>query len=125
HFNALRNSGCTVSQVNKAIKTAKAIFTYAFDSEYVISNVMQRHPKLQPVDGEPTANRGVFTETELQAIFATATPFELALFGTLSISGPRPGEIYALERHKCLIGLAERTGLEPAPIPMKSISYWR
>jgi integrase len=58
---------------------------------------MQRHPKLQPVDGEPTANRGVFTETELQAIFATATPFELALFGTLSISGPRPGEIYALD----------------------------
>jgi len=36
HFNALRNNGCTVSQVNKAIKTAKAIFTYAFDSEYTI-----------------------------------------------------------------------------------------
>jgi integrase len=97
HFNALRNSGCTVSQVNKSIKTAKAIFTYAFDSEYVTSNIMQRYPKLQRVDGEPTANRGVFTETELQAIFATATPFELALFGTLSISGPRPGEIYALD----------------------------
>ena len=26
-----------------------------------------------------------------------ATPFELALTGTLSISGPRPGEIYALD----------------------------
>jgi integrase len=97
HFNALRNSGCTVSQVNKSIEAAKAIFTYAFDLEYVTSNVMHRYPKLQRVDGERTANRGVFTEAELQAIFATATAFEVALFGTLSISGPRPGEIYALD----------------------------
>lgn len=97
HFNALRNSGYTVSQVNKSIKTAKAIFTYAFDSEYITSNVMQRYPKLQRVEGERKANRGVFTEAELQAIFAAATPFELSLFGTLSISGPRPGEIYALD----------------------------
>jgi integrase len=97
HFNALRNSGRTASQVNKSIKAAKAIFTYAFDLEYVTSNVMQRFPKLQRVDGERTANRGVFTEAELQAIFANATAFELALFGTLSVSGPRPGEIYALD----------------------------
>ncbi len=97
HFNALRNSGLTVSQVNKAIKVAKAIFTYAFDLEYVTSNVMQRFPKLQRVEGERTANRGVFTEAELKAIFASATAFELALIGTLSISGPRPGEIYALD----------------------------
>jgi integrase len=97
HINALRNSGCTVSQVNKSIKAAKAIFTYAFDLEYVTSNVMHRFPKLPRVDGERTANRGVFTEGELQAIFASATAFELALFGTLSISGPRPGEVYALD----------------------------
>ena len=97
HFNALRNNGCTVSQVNKAIKVAKAIFTYAFDAEYVASNVMSRYSKLQRVEGERTANRGVFTEAELQAIFAIATPFELSLFGTLSVSGPRPGEIYALD----------------------------
>ncbi len=97
HFNALRNSGSTVSQVNKSIKTAKAIFTYAFDSEYVISNIMQRYPKLQRVQGEPTANRAVFRETELQAIFATATLFESALFGTLGTSGARPGEVYALD----------------------------
>jgi len=97
HFNALRNSGSTVSQVNKSIKTAKAIFTYAFDSEYVISNIMQRYPNLQRVQGEPTANRAVFRETELQAIFATATLFESALFGTLDTSGARPGEIYALD----------------------------
>jgi integrase len=97
HFNALRNDGCTVSQVNKSIKAAKAIFTYAFDLEYVTSNVMQRYPKLQRVEGEAKANRGVFTEAELQAIFATATAFELALFGTLSMTGPRPGEIYALD----------------------------
>jgi integrase len=97
HFNALRNSGRTVSQVNKSIKAAKAIFTFAFDSEFVITNIMQRYPKLQRVEGEPRANRGVFTEAELQAILATATPFELGLFGTLSISGPRPGEIYALD----------------------------
>ena len=58
HFNALRNSGCTVAQVNKSIKAAKAIFTYAFDSEYVTSNVMHRFPKLQRVEGERTANRG-------------------------------------------------------------------
>ena len=85
----LANSGCTVSQVNKSIKAAKAIFTYAFDLEYVTSNIMQRYPRLQRVDGEPKANRGVFTEAELQAIFASATPFELGLFATLSISGPR------------------------------------
>jgi integrase len=97
HFNALRNSGRTVSQVNKSIKVAKAIFTYAFDLEYVTSNVMQRFPKLHRVDGEQTANRGVFTEAELKAIFANATAFELALVATLSISGPRPGEIYALD----------------------------
>jgi integrase len=97
HFNALRNNGCTVSQVNKAIKAAKAICTYAFDLEYVTSNVMHRYPKLQRVDGERTANRGVFTEAQLQAIFAKATAFELALIGTLSVSGPRPGEIYALD----------------------------
>jgi integrase len=97
HFNALRNQGCTVSQVNKAIKAAKAMFTYAFDLEYVTSNIMQRYPRLQRVDGERKANRGVFTEAELQAIFATATMFELGLFGTLSLSGPRPGEVYALD----------------------------
>jgi integrase len=97
HFNALRNGGCTVSQVNKSIKAAKAIFTYAFDLEYVTSNVMQRYAKFQRVEGETSANRGVFTEAELQAIFATATAFELALFGTLSMTGPRPGEIYALD----------------------------
>jgi integrase len=97
HFNALRNSGCTVSQVNKSIKAAKAIFTYAFDLEYGTSNIMQRYRRLQRVDGEPKTNRGVFTEAELQAIFASATPFELGLFATLSNSGPRPGEIYALD----------------------------
>jgi len=97
HFNALRNGGCTVSQVNKSIKAATAIFTYAFDLEYVTSNVMHRYPKLQRVDGERTANRGVFTEAELQAIVANAAAFELALFGTLSISGPRLGEISALD----------------------------
>lgn len=97
HFNALRKSGHSVSQVNKSIKAAKAIFTYAFDSEYVTSNIMQRYPKLQRVEGERTANRGVFTEEELRVIFESATPFELALTGTLSISGPRPGEIYALD----------------------------
>jgi site-specific recombinase XerD len=90
HFNALRNNGYTVSQVNKTIKTAKAIFTYAFDSEYVATNIMQRYPKLQRGDDERKANRGVFTEAELQAIFATATPFEFGLFGTLSIAGPAP-----------------------------------
>jgi len=97
HFSALRKNGNTVSQVNKAIKVAKSIFTYAFDSEYVSTNIMQRYPKLRRVEGEPTANRGVFTEGELQAIFEKATPFELALTGTLGISGPRPGEIYALD----------------------------
>jgi hypothetical protein len=97
HFNALQNNGCTVSQVNKSIKAAKAIFTYAFGCEYIASNIMQKYPKLEHVEGERTANRGVFTETELQAILAKATPFELGLFGTLSISGPRPGEIYALD----------------------------
>jgi hypothetical protein len=61
HFNALRNSGCTVSQVNKSIEAAKAIFTYAFDLECVASSIMQRYPKLQRVEGEPSANRGVFT----------------------------------------------------------------
>jgi integrase len=97
HFNALRKNGCTVSQVNKSIKAAKAVFTYAFDLEYVTSNIMHRYPKLQRVDGERRANRAVFTETELKAIFANATAVELALFGTLSISGTRPGEINALD----------------------------
>jgi len=78
HFNAMRKNGCTVSQTNKSIKVAKAIFTYAFDSEYVTANIMQRYPKLQRVDGERTANRGVFSEVELQGIFESATPFELA-----------------------------------------------
>lgn len=86
-----------VSQVNKSIKAAKAIFTYAFDLEYVSSNVMQRYPKLQRVKGKTKTNRGAFTEAELQAIFETTTAFELALFGTLSMTGPRPGEIYALD----------------------------
>ncbi len=58
---------------------------------------IHRFPKMQRVDGEHTANRGVFTEAGLQGIFERATVFELALFGTLSISGPRPGEIYALD----------------------------
>jgi hypothetical protein len=43
---------------------------------------MHRYPKLQRVEGERKANRGVFRETELQAIFATGTPIELSLFGT-------------------------------------------
>jgi hypothetical protein len=74
HFNALRKTGATVSQVNKSIKIAKTIFAYAFDLEYVASNIMHRYPKLQRAEGERKANRAVFTETELQAIFATATP---------------------------------------------------
>lgn len=97
HFNALRNNGCTVSQVNKSIKVAKAIVGYAFGCEYVTSNIMQKYKKLERVEGELTVNRGVFSETELLAIIEKATSFELALFGTLSISGPRPGEIYALD----------------------------
>jgi site-specific recombinase XerD len=78
HFNALRNGGCTISQVNKSIKAAKAIFTYAFDLEYVTSNVMQRYPKLQRVEGETKANRGVFTEAELQARPALASAWRIA-----------------------------------------------
>jgi hypothetical protein len=66
HFNALRKSGCTVSRGNESIKAAKAVFTYAFDSEYVTFNVTQRYPKLQRVDGERRANRGIFSEVELQ-----------------------------------------------------------
>jgi integrase len=97
HFNALRNGGCTTSQVNKAIKTAKAIFTYAFNSEYVASSIMERCPTLGCVDCESTPNREVFTATELRSIFAAATPFELGLFGMLSISGARPSEICALD----------------------------
>ena len=97
HFNALRNTGWTGSQVNKSIKTAKAIFAYAFDSEYVTFNIMHRYPKLQRVDGERRADRAVFTEAQLRRVFASATPFELALFGTLSLSGLRPGEVYALD----------------------------
>ena len=49
HFNALRNSGCTVSQVNKSIKVANAVFTYAFDLGYVTSNIMHRFLKLMCV----------------------------------------------------------------------------
>jgi hypothetical protein len=49
---------------------------------------MQKFPKLERVEGERTADRGVFTEAELQAMFAKASPFELGLFGTLSIFGP-------------------------------------
>jgi integrase len=69
----------------------------SLDLEYVTSNVMQRYPKLQRVAGETKANSGVFTEAELHAVFEIATAFELALFGTLSMTGPRPGEIYALD----------------------------
>ena len=69
---------------------------YAFGCEYVTSNIMQKYKKLERVEGERTVNRGVFSEIELLAIFEKATPCELALFGTLSISGPCPGEIYAL-----------------------------
>ena len=91
------SAGCTVSQVNKAIKIAKAIFTYAFDSEFVTSNIMDRYPKLQRVDNESTANHEIFSEAKLRSLFATATPFELALCSTLGIAGPRPGEIFALD----------------------------
>ncbi len=62
-------------------------FAYAFDLEHVTSNVMHRYPKLQCVDGERTANLGVFTEAELHATFAIATTFELALFGRCSFPG--------------------------------------
>jgi len=44
-----------------------------------------------------TANRCVFSEVGLQAIFEAATAFELVLTGKLSISGTRQGEIYALD----------------------------
>jgi integrase len=42
-------------------------------------------------------SESLYRGVQSNMIFATATPFELGLFGTLSISGPRPGEIYALE----------------------------
>lgn len=102
HFNALRNNGSTVSQVNKAIKTVKAICTFAKAMKYVTNNIMEKYPKLaQPEEEgertERTVNRGIFSESELQAIFAAATLFERALMGVLGFTGPRPGEAYALE----------------------------
>jgi len=71
HWNA-----SSQTQVNKSIKVAKAIFGYAFGCEYVTSNIMQRYKKLERVEGVRTVNRGVFSETELLAIFEKATPFE-------------------------------------------------
>ena len=50
HFNALRNNGGTVSQVNKSIKVAKAIFGYAFGCEYVASNIIEADG---PIPGMP------------------------------------------------------------------------
>lgn len=101
HFNTLRNSVCTVSQVNKSIKTVKAICTFVKAMKYVTTNIMEKYPKLTQVeeDGERTersVNRGVFKESELQSIFAAATLFERALMGVLGLTGPRPGEVYAL-----------------------------
>jgi len=66
HFNSLRNRVCTISQVNKVIKAAKAIF-------------------------------------------ATATPFELGLFGTLSISGPRPAKSMRWSGRRCISMSRSRT----------------
>ena len=62
HFNALREKGYTVSQVNKTIKAAKTILTFAFDFEYVESNVLDHYPYLQREGWEPGADRGVSSE---------------------------------------------------------------
>lgn len=77
------SSICCCGRRSTIVRSARPaiVFTYAFDSEYVSSNIMQRYPKMQRVEGERTANRGVFSEVELQAIFENATPFELALTG--------------------------------------------
>jgi hypothetical protein len=47
-------------------QSGKAIFTYAFDWEYVTSKTMLRYPKPQRVHGEPRANREVFTSLRTQ-----------------------------------------------------------
>jgi len=44
----------------------------------------------------------------LQAIFEKATPFELALTITLGLSGPRPGEIYALDWSSMYLDVEKR-----------------
>jgi hypothetical protein len=50
---------CTVSQINKSIKTAKAIFTYAYGSKYVTTNIMHRYPKVPTHPEESCAtNKG-------------------------------------------------------------------
>jgi hypothetical protein len=67
------------------LQAAKAIFTYAFDLEYVTSNVMQRYAKLQRVEGETKDDLGMARVRPAQ------TPRPLGRGGTcLSECGRHP-----------------------------------
>lgn len=97
HFNGMREKGRTVATVNKAIRAFKALMNFALDSELIDRNPLSRFKQFARVKGERTVKRGVFTEAEMSAIFAAATPRERALLGVLFGTGVRPGEAYALD----------------------------
>lgn len=96
HFNAMIKRESS-SKTNKAIRAFKALLNFAHDVQLLDRNPLSRFKQYPRKEGEPRANRGVFTEAEVRAILEAATPRERALIGVLFGTGVRPGEAYALD----------------------------
>jgi len=97
HFDAMRESGATVQTVNRTLRTMKAVLFFALERELVERNVMQRFRPFEGGKSERHANRGAFSETQIQAIMGAARPLDRVLIGLLCFTGLRPGEAYALD----------------------------
>jgi integrase len=97
HFGTMRTKGATVLTVNRTLRVAKAVLFFAMQRQLAERNVLQRFSPFEGGRDERHAQRGAFSEAEVQALLAAAKPRERALIGLLVLTGLRPGEAFALD----------------------------
>jgi len=93
----MRAKGATVQTVNRTLRVAKAVLFFAMQRQRAERNVLQRFSPFEGGKDERHAQRGAFSEAEVQALLAATKPRERAFIGLLVLTGLRPGEALALE----------------------------
>ncbi len=93
-------TGSSTELVNRIIRVLKAVLFYAVtDLEVLDRNIMLRFRPFEGVNAKAPdrrAQRGAYTEAEVQALLSAARPQDQALIGLLVLTGMRPGEAFAL-----------------------------
>ena len=99
-FEHMLSHGCSASSVNRVLVMGRALFRFAIKRRLAELHPLAGFERYARTAKDPgrKVNRGAYTEADLAAIFAAAKPHELALVALLSLTGARPGEVYALRR---------------------------